>query len=231
LLLFLYTDMSYKDIYQNCKRSYILLKSIQSGSGSNNLIIHISGPSGSGKTTIGTRLKEKFNNKIIVKDIDDLRQDFIKEYYGTKKWKVIDKGAYQKYIDKFVSNYQNKPIIFVGLNNMPWWHKNYYYNMHSNHNYYIDIDDTTIVKQKCLRMFDDFSKNLPNDNFAMNDLVNNNKLFLKLTKQSIDLECDKNRIVKMNKNWNKDYKKQGYKFMSRDNILREVSAILNERRY
>lgn len=30
------------------------------------------------KTTIGNKLKEKFKNKIVVKDIDDLRSDFIK---------------------------------------------------------------------------------------------------------------------------------------------------------
>ena len=45
------------------------------------MIIHISGPSGAGKTTLGNKLKEKYGNKIIVKDMDDLRQDFIKTRY------------------------------------------------------------------------------------------------------------------------------------------------------
>ena len=40
---------------------------------------------------------EQFKNEI--KDIDDLRRDFIKKYYGNKKF---DKVEYQKYIDKFV---------------------------------------------------------------------------------------------------------------------------------
>ena len=60
------------------------------------LVIHISGPSGSGKTTLGNKLKEKFGSKIEVKDIDDLRQDFIKQFYGNKRWNKIDKRAYQK---------------------------------------------------------------------------------------------------------------------------------------
>ena len=47
----------------------------------NNIIIHICGPSGSGKTTLGTKLKDKFKNKIVVKDIDDLRVEFIKNFY------------------------------------------------------------------------------------------------------------------------------------------------------
>ena len=48
------------------------------------MIIHISGPSGSGKTTLGNKLKNEFKNKIVVKDLDDLRDEFIKSYYGKK---------------------------------------------------------------------------------------------------------------------------------------------------
>lgn len=36
-------------------------------------IIVISGVAGSGKTTLGNKLERKYSNKIIVKDIDDLR--------------------------------------------------------------------------------------------------------------------------------------------------------------
>jgi len=39
------------------------------------LIIHISGASGSGKTTLGNKLKEQFKNKIVVKDLDNLRDE------------------------------------------------------------------------------------------------------------------------------------------------------------
>jgi uridine kinase len=49
-----------------------------------NLIIHISGASGSGKTTLGNRLKQQFKTKIVVKDLDELRDTFIKEFYGNK---------------------------------------------------------------------------------------------------------------------------------------------------
>jgi len=55
----------------------------------NKLIIHISGASGSGKTTLGNKLKQKFKNEIVVKDINDLKKDFI------KKFDIIDKLEYQ----------------------------------------------------------------------------------------------------------------------------------------
>lgn len=231
--------MNYKNIYKISKRDYITLKNMQMGGkvsrvsansrNNNKMIIHISGPSGAGKTTLGDKLKEKFNDKIVVKDIDHLREDFEKEYYyyGNKEWTIIDKDAYQKYIDKYVSK-QNKPIIFVGLNNMPWWHKNHYYDMHSNHNYYIKIDDATIIKQKCLRTLETFSNNLSTNKIAMDNLINNNKWFIKSIKEEIDEACNEKGIVKMNKKWDKDYKKQGYIFLSSDDIFKKVSAILNE---
>jgi hypothetical protein len=185
------------------------------------MIIHISGVSGSGKTTLGNKLKEKFGNKIVVMDIDDLRHKFIKDIYGDRKWTIINKEAYQSYIDIYVSKIK-KPLIFVGLNNMPWWHKDHYYNMHTTHNYYIEIDDETIIKQKCTRLF----KDLPNDKMAMDDLVNNNEMFVKMVKQAIDRECNAKTTIEMNKKWNKDYKKQGYVFMSREDIFKEVSKLL-----
>lgn len=214
--------MDYKEKYLKYKRTYMELKEMQIG-GNPNIIIHISGSSGSGKTTIGNKLKDKFGNKIIVKDIDDLRDEFIKEYYGDKKWTIIDKIAYQKYIDNFI-NEQNKPIVFVGLNNMPWWHKNHYYNMHSNYNFYIEIDDMTIVKRKCLRLLED----IPNDEIAMNDLINNNENFVKRIKQAIDMECSIKETIKMNKKWNENYKKQNYKFMNSNGIYESVCKILDD---
>lgn len=189
-------------------------------------IIHISGPSGSGKTTLGNKLKEEFGNKIIVKDIDDLRQEFINKYYKDKKWTIIDKKAYQEYIDKYVNKQlkNNKPIIFVGLNNMPWFHKNHYYNMHSTYNFCIKINDTIIIKQKCLRLLN----NISNDKMAMNDLIDNNEKFIKLFKRALDNECNLKKTEKMNNKWNKDYKLKKYKFIPRDKIFIEVSKIINQ---
>jgi hypothetical protein len=56
-----------------------------------NLIIHISGASGSGKTTLGNKLKENFKSKIVVKDLDELIDEFIQNYYGNKSFTYIDK--------------------------------------------------------------------------------------------------------------------------------------------
>ena len=76
------------------------------------IIIHISGASGSGKTFLGNQLKELFGKKIIVKDLDDLRDEFIKIFYGDKKWTYINEKEYQNFIDTFIDK-QKKPLVFV----------------------------------------------------------------------------------------------------------------------
>ena len=190
------------------------------------LIIHISGASGSGKTTLGNKIKEQFKSKIIVKDLDILRDEFIKEFYGNKKWTYIDENEYQLYIDSYI-NKQKKPIIFVGLNDNTVYgkNKNLYYNVHSQHNYYIEIDDMIIVKQKCIRLLND----IQTDKMAMEDLVKNNEKFVKKFTEVIKIECSAKQTIKQNNKWKKDYEKQGYKFMSRENIYKSVVKILNNK--
>jgi adenylate kinase family enzyme len=183
------------------------------------LIIHISGASGSGKTTLGNKLKEHFKNKIIVKDLDDLRNEHVRKTYDTSKGWSIDEEKYQKFIDDFI-NKQKKPIIFVGLNDNLLGIKKLYYNIHSQYNFYIDIDDKIILKQKCLRML---TEEIPNDKFAMNDLVENNEKFIKNIKNA----CNLKKIIKNNNKLKKDYENRKYTFMSRENIYKNVVKILN----
>ena len=189
------------------------------------LIIHISGASGSGKTTLGNKLKEYFKSKIVVKDLDNLRDEHIKKTYNTSKGWSIDEVKYQKFINEFIDKYK-KPIIFVGLNDNILGTKNIYYNVHSQYNFYIDIDDKIILKQKCIRFITD---DLPShfDNQVINDIMHNNEFFIKQITKLIKKECSMKKMVKLNKKWKTDYTKQGYKFMSRENIYKSVVKILN----
>lgn len=189
------------------------------------IIIHISGASGSGKTILGNELKNELKNKAIVKDLDDLRDKFIKKFYDNKKWTYINENEYQKYINAFISK-QNKPIIFVGLNDNTIYGKNkkLYYDLHSKYNYYIDIDYRVILKQKCLRLLN----NIQNDKIALNDLISNNEKFIKNFSEAIKRECNAKKTIKINDKWEKDYKKQGYKFMSRKNIYKSIIKLLEK---
>jgi broad-specificity NMP kinase len=191
----------------------------------NKFIIHISGASGSGKTTLGNKLKNKFGNKIIVKDLDNLRDMFIKSFYGNKKWTYIDAVKYQDYINNFI-NKQKKPIIFVGLNDNTRFgeDKTLYYDVHSSHKFYIELDDRIILKQKCIRLLNDIQM----DKGAMNDLINNNEIFIKQFSKAISIECDAKQNSEQNNKWKSDYKKQNYTLMSRENIYKKVVNLISQ---
>lgn len=157
--------MDYKDKYIKYKAKYLELKNIDNQTGGmNNLIIHVSGSSGSGKTTLGNKLKEKFGNKIIVKDLDELLDEHFVYHFGkntTYNLGDVDEKSYQKYIDNYI-NKEDKPIIFTGLNDnfVDFYpkRKNIYYNLHTiNHKYYIDINDNIIIRQKCERFLNNRS--------------------------------------------------------------------------
>lgn len=187
------------------------------------MIIHISGPSGAGKTTLGNKLKDKYKQKIVVKDLDDLRDKFIKEFYGEKRWTKLNKTQFQKYINSFITKHEKKVIIFVGLNTYPWWHKGHYYNLHSDYNFYIDLKDEVVLKQKCTRLLENVKK----DERAMNYLIKDNENFLRMFGDAVRHECSLAETIKMNKEWKKDYNLKGYIFKSREEIFKEVCKLLN----
>jgi len=193
----------------------------------NKIIIHISGPSGSGKTVLGNKLNDHFKNKIVVKDLDILRNEFINKTYDTSKSWGFEDAKYQEYIDNYIKKIK-KPLIFVGLNdNKQGENKKLYYNVHSQYNYYIDIDDMVIVKQRCLRyLTDEIPNEFPKDKNILNDIVNNNEKFIKLFVKSIKRECSAKEIIKMNNKWKMHYKKHNYKFMTRENIYKSVVNII-----
>ena len=71
------------------------------------MIIHICGASGSGKTTLGNKIKEIYGNKIIVKDLDDLFCEFLRDY-GIKFGGKVNINDYQEYIYKFIDEINGK---------------------------------------------------------------------------------------------------------------------------
>lgn len=222
------TDYYYK--YIKYKNKYLELKN--NAESDNNLIggalktiIHISGPSGAGKTTLGNKLKYKYDNKIIVKDIDDLRHDFIKIEYPKFKIDKWNAEKYQSFIDNFIKKNSKKPIVFVGLNHMPWWNKRLYYDMHPEHKFYIKLDTKTVFKQKCGRFIEDVF--IKNKEQMLNDIVNDEKTTVKHISNSYKNECSYEKTKKMNEIWNNDYKLQGYKFLTRDQIFDNICDILD----
>lgn len=145
----------------------------------------------------------------------------------------LDKDAYQEYIDKYITEQKkkDKPLIFVGLNNMPWWHKDLYYNFQPDYKFYIDIDNKKLVKYKCIRFLQedlDDLKKLVDDEMAMNDLIDNNAEFIRLVCKKIKNECDIKEITDESDKWKNNYESQGYTVLNSDEIYESVVNILND---
>jgi nicotinamide riboside kinase len=218
------------------------------------LIIHISGPSGSGKSTLGEKIKRIFQDKIIVKDLDDLKmehqdenadnpnvsnQDFIRTY----------KKSYQSYINKFIKKTKGKPILFVGINtfvNKEWIffrgervrYPAVWFNVHAKYNYYITISLMQLVEQAFDRGFEkelnEYAREWGVDmkDGARKKILSGNieKLHKDMSKDLWDILNEFNPLAYEERleNWDKVYRDHDYKFKNSNEIFREVKKLLKK---
>jgi adenylate kinase family enzyme len=140
--------MSYKDKYIKYKYKYLdLLNNNKNMIGGANLIIHISGPQGSGKTTLGNKIREKYDDIIYLKDLDDLYDEF------TNQKKIND---YQQFINNFILDHSDKPLIITGLSAEKCKgdmndSDATFYKIDTKYKYLIKIDEDDILKQRFFR--------------------------------------------------------------------------------
>jgi hypothetical protein len=190
----------------------------------NTVIIHICGPHGSGQSFMAKKLKEKkfINKYVIVKELDDLKREFI----NAKKPNLNNPNQldilFQNYIDDYIDNV-TRPVIFIGLNNKKSssYSSNDYYNLHSKCNYFIDIDDRTLLKQKCFKMLTDVT----DDKKMTNDLMNNNSVFIKKMNKQVEDFCKMSGTIQDTSKLKLYYKSKGYQFKERNEIVKSISAI------
>lgn len=58
--------------------------------------------------TLGSKLKEQFKSKIIVKYLDDIKAEFIETHYRKKfNWEIFDSELYQAFLDKYILSQKN----------------------------------------------------------------------------------------------------------------------------
>ena len=212
--------MNYEEKYIKYKTKYLELKNIKINTqigGGGNLIIHISGSQGAGKTTLGNKIKEKYNDMIYVKDLDDLYNEF------TQQDKIND---YQEFINNFIRKNSDKPLIITGLSAEKCKgemndNDETFYKIDTKYKYLIKINKNDILKQ---RFFRQVSKLYDRKELFFTDwLKDNNKIQKKLFR-FVDLEKWKsNNIV-----CNTIHKKHKYKSMNRNNIYKKVCKLIDK---
>jgi len=110
-----------------------------------NVIGHIAGTSGSGKTHIGELIQDA-RPDIIVKDIDELSEDFsFSDEPTDEELSQIHDTIYQRLVRfaKDTDNSSGKNVLFVGYNA----DSTYWINIPGKH-WYLDVDAETVMKQR-----------------------------------------------------------------------------------
>jgi hypothetical protein len=213
--------MDYHNKYIKYKTKYLELKNINNQMGgriSNNLIFHISGPQGAGKTTLGNKIKEKYQDMIYVKDLDDLYNEFTNQ-------KEIHN--YQEFINNFIKTHSDKPLIITGLSAEKCKgdmndDNNTFYKIDTKYKYLIKIKKDDILRQRFYRQLSKLNdrKELFFDAFLKNNHEIQKKLF-----RFVDLIKWKSNNIACNT----IHKKHKYKLMDSNNIYKKVCVLIDKK--
>lgn len=212
--------MEYKDKYIKYKKKYLELKNINLNNqiGGGNLIIHISGPQGAGKTTLGNKIKEKYDDTIHLKDLDDLYDEF------TKQKKIND---YQEFINIFIKENSDKPLILTGLSAERCIGEmndedNTFYEINTDYKYLIKINENDILKQRFFRQVSKLNDRKKDIFDAW--LKNNNDIQIKLFRYVDLVKWKNNNIV-----CNTIHEEHNYKLMNINDIYNEMCDLINKK--
>lgn len=194
------------------------------------MIIHISGPSGSGKTTLGLLLKKELGNKVIVKDLDNLFQEFRKEKkykYGNK----FEKSEYQEYINSYIKKQNSsKVLILVGINSGMYFYKDHYYETNANYKFYIDLPVNDVLKQKFNRNINELFGIFEYKDKIFDGLIKDEKSEIKNVFSWIKPQLELSKMRKDTEKWNNDHKRMKYIFMNHKQIYEEVKKLVNSKK-
>ena len=192
------------------------------------MIIHISGPPDSGKTYLGKKLEKKFGKKIVVKDLDDLLNYYVRH----NKFSV--KG-YQNYINNFIEKRKNKKIIFVGLN-LDMGRSNTIYQLKPDYKFFINLNIKENAKRRFIRHYKNdikyyflwtYGGKEPTSEEIYKEWMKNDTLSTKSLQKIIE-KMSPSGLERDTIRWHNIYKKLGFKFMTSDKIYKEISKILSK---
>jgi adenylate kinase family enzyme len=195
----------------------------------NNIIIHVSGYPGSGKTTLGEKLEKLYKN-IIVYDTDGfiqhhtkegkqllkIEKDILNNKKTNKDYKDLWKKTIKNKIDKFISKYNTKIIVFVGsLDNFA--PPNTIYNINANYKFVLDVPLNELMKRYYLRIsqMEQKSTKKQSENYWNN-----------LSKGIYHIQGSDD-MIKDHKKYNEWHKKHDYIFLDDKDIIKKINDIIN----
>jgi len=172
---------------------------------------------------MGRQIKRRYRGAVFVKDVDELREEFIKQKYGAARVEQFDAGAYQAFIDAYVAAHRARPRVFGGLNTMPWWHPRLYYDLHATHKYYIDVAAATLVERTCVRLL----RRLASSRRDLEFLVEHNAAWIANVQRAIADECSLKATSQRAARFAASARRRGYKIMQFAKIFDRVCGALD----
>lgn len=193
------------------------------------MIVHISGYSGCGKTTLGNKIKKIYDSKVIVYDTDGFIQhsnnngkallkvakDMITGKKTQKDYNTLWKKTIKESINEFIKTHTDKPIIFVGsLDNFAPTGANY--SPPVDYKYIMDVPLDELMKRYYQRLYkqdQDLTKK-QTDNYW------------KGVSKNIYYIASSSDTIKKYEKYMQWHKKNNYKKMDSENILKTLQKIL-----
>lgn len=192
------------------------------------MIIHIAGAPGSGKSTLGVWIKNNYDkSKVIVFDIDDLYNNFIRAKEREAATLATIKKNWskdmQKFIDEIVKKHQKSVLVFVGLNypdpriqfkNKEIFVKPFKLKLYADHKFYIDVPVKQLIEQRLTRVLNQLSK------------TDDARLKTMLKKNDKTIEVNIKEWVDDAKEWKSTFAKGKYKMMGSSDIKKSLTNIV-----
>lgn len=157
---------------------------------------------------MGDILVNKYKDKIIVKDLNDLRDEFGRQ----------DKiNNFQDYITTFANNHKNKPLVLTGLVAEKCLAE---MNDTDETFYTIDTDDCDVLRQRFMRQVNKLNER---KEMLFDHWLKDNKV-----QDKISRFVDLNKWKANNKVCRTIHEKYGYIFMNQQSVLKTVEKLLND---
>lgn len=199
------------------------------------MLFHITGSAGSGKTTLGKKLSSLPNT--IVLDTDDIYDTnaiellndptYDKIFENNVKvqgfWKIVEKKNYDD-LYELLKNNKNKNIIMVGMTIYPPPETDVI-------GYTIDIDSNDLFYQLNKRTIETICTNCIDITKLFEEEKNKYKVDLKLLfeyKIRLSFPILPNQIDESVANRKKHSEELGYKYLKADEIIEEITTIIND---
>ena len=189
------------------------------------IIAHVTGPCASGKTTIGKLINKKYPYVKNI-EVDEIRRSiyslFPEEYIHHKYKNHSDEAFLKKYMKKAIEKYTNpyKYVVLIGGTGVIYRKEMYTCDVDTEHKYFIDIDEDTLLKRSFIRHLSYLKDNA--EHYYEKAVQNNLSIDFNKYKD-YKIYNGESRLEQITR-----YNNLGYEMKSQKHILQEIYDLIDD---